>query len=89
VSYGNMSNDLKALVDANRNTVLELFHHRCILNPAKHKAVVVHEIEPKSKRPSNWWEIENMVPLCAECHDLVHASGAKTFEKRLKELRLG
>lgn len=87
-SYNRMSKDLQTIIDANRNVVLSLFNGRCILNPA-HKAVVIHEIEPKSLRPNDWWEIDNMVPLCAICHDLIHASGAKTYQKQLQELRNG
>ena len=84
-SYKNMPEDLKRIVDANRNTVFELFKHRCLLNPA-HKAVVIHEIEPKSLRPSDWWELDNLAPLCANCHETVTNSGSRHREE-LKRLR--
>ena len=85
-SYKNMSKDLKAIVDTNRKIVFELFDGRCLLNPS-HKSAVIHEIEPKSIRPTDWWELDNMAPLCVNCHDLIHASGAKTYKKVLERLR--
>jgi 5-methylcytosine-specific restriction endonuclease McrA len=47
-----------------------LFDEKCVicLTPSR----VVHEIEPKSKRPRDWWDVSNMVVLCNECHERVH-----------------
>lgn len=83
-----ISKDLQKVIESNRNAVLELYNYRCILNPA-HKAEVIHEIEPRSIRPSDWWELDNMCPLCNNCHELVHASGVKTMRKTLMEKRHG
>ena len=37
-------------------------------------ANAVHEIEPKSKRPKDWDTLENRVPICTICHDLIHST---------------
>ena len=56
-------------------------------------AVCIHEIEPKSARPTTWRQPENRIPLCAYCHSWateIAAPGvaAKTFRKnRTKALR--
>lgn len=57
---------------------------RCILNPA-HKAVVIHEIIPRSLRPNDWWEKDNMCPLCHDCHDKIHREGTKKYKQILRD----
>lgn len=35
--------------------------------------VTVHEVEPRSRHPNDWWLIpDNGCPLCVEHHDHVH-----------------
>ena len=67
--------------------IFELFHWRCAVNKA-HKAIVLHEIVPKSKRPKTWQEPLNRIPLCAKCHDMIHAVGASKWKGRLSILRI-
>lgn len=54
-------------------------------------AVAVHEIEYRSRRPSDWWVFENRIPLCAECHQWAHdypsISGKILEEYRIRRLR--
>ena len=67
--------------------ILEFFLYRCLLNPA-HKAVVVHEIVPRSQRPKTWRKFENRVALCHECHDKIHREGnSEVWKDILTKLR--
>ena len=67
--------------------ILDFFLHRCLLNPAQ-IAVVVHEIIPRSQRPKTWWEFENRVALCHECHDKIHREGNnEKWKSMLTKLR--
>ena len=53
-----------------KRKLMQLYNNRCgrcLVRPA----TGVHEIEPKSLRPTTWDEPENQIPLCAECHELV------------------
>ena len=63
-----------------------IFRNRCLVNPA-HPGIVIHEIEPKSQRPNNWWEFENQVLLCNDCHSMIHNDGAAVWKDKLTELR--
>ena len=65
--------------------VLSLFQDRCII--CGRTTSVLHEIEPKSKRPKDWDNPENQVPLCIFHHDQVHRDGALSWKDRLIELR--
>ena len=76
----------QSVIEANRNTVLKLFHYRCALNPAL-PAEEVHEIEPKSLRPNDWWELDNMIPLSRFWHRKIHDEGTKKYAKILREKR--
>lgn len=67
--------------------IFELFRYRCG-NNAAHKAVVLHEIEPKSRRPKTWKDPLNRIPLCNECHVLVHRH-PKEYKDKLKKVRMG
>lgn len=49
------------------------YKERCVLCGSKSR--IVHEIEPKSKRPEDWAEFSNLIILCAQCHEWVHATG--------------
>lgn len=66
--------------------VTKFYHGRCLVNPS-HKGIVVHEIVPKSQRPSDWWEFENRVLLCNDCHVRIHNEGAATWKEKLINLR--
>ena len=56
---------------------------RCIVNPA----VCIHEIEPKSLC-HDWQVFENRIPLCNECHEIVHKDGATNHIEELRAARL-
>jgi 5-methylcytosine-specific restriction endonuclease McrA len=68
----------------NRFNVMKLFKWRCAMNPA-HPANTIHEIVPRSLRPNDWWHDDNMIPLCGDCHDLVHRMGTKNYREQLLE----
>lgn len=59
--------------------------YRCIV--CSRPCVAIHEIEPRSRRPQDWSEEANRVPLCAACHARVHMDGAATWADRLRTLR--
>lgn len=65
--------------------VLDHFGNRCVR--CRSVAVVVHEIVPRSRRPRDWWLLENRVALCAVCHDWAHSRGAKSSAEELRRLR--
>ena len=69
----------------NRHALMKSFKWRCALNPI-HNAVVIHEIIPRSLRPKNWWELDNMVPLCHNCHDKIHREGTRKYRAKLQEI---
>jgi 5-methylcytosine-specific restriction endonuclease McrA len=72
-------------IKINRNKVWGMFHSRCIR--CDHPATEIHEIIPRSKRPNDWWEIENMVCLCMKCHQWGHNRGTKFSAPILTVLR--
>ena len=65
--------------------IFKQYHGRCIMCPAK--AVTLHEIIPKSKRPRDWNEPGNRVPVCARCHRKIHDIGSKHFVDVLRSLQ--
>jgi 5-methylcytosine-specific restriction endonuclease McrA len=69
----------------NRLQIMRLFKWRCALNPS-HAANTVHEIVPRSLRPKNWWDTDNMIPLCWNCHDDVHRQGTRNFANKLRKI---
>ncbi len=69
----------------NRYRIMEAFNKRCALNPS-HYATTIHEIVPRSLRPDSWWDMDNMIPLCAKCHDKVHNKGSKNYKDELRKL---
>ena len=75
-------NTTETIIKSNRSTVFELFKYRCAVNPA-HEATVIHEIEPRSTRPVDWWELNNMISLCNNCHMKIHSEGTKAWRHRL------
>ena len=62
--------DIAAIHEA----VRKKFHGRCVLC-GRPGSGHVHEVEPRSKRPLDWDDAENMILLCASCHDYVHTVG--------------
>ena len=82
-----MNSITRAVIQANRNTVSELFKNRCGLNKAHPAGGIPHEIIPRSLRPSDWWELDNMIPLCAKCHEKVHGSESKKWRAVLTKKR--
>jgi hypothetical protein len=63
--------------------IFEFYNWRCILC-CKRRAVTLHEIIPKSRRPKTWNDPNNRVPVCADCHFEIHRVGAKNFVSILK-----
>ncbi len=57
----------KAQEERVKEFIRELYGERCV---RCHKPNVrsVHEIYNKTLRPDDWWEFDNMVVLCGECH---------------------
>ena len=70
--------DFCDIICQNRNTVLSWFKGRCAMNPAQ-PYDTIHEIVPRSVRVSDWWELDNMVPLSAYWHDKIHREGTKKY----------
>lgn len=67
--------------------IFVLFQGRCGMNKA-HRASVLHEIEPKSKRPKTWKDPINRIPLCNTCHFNIHINGASRFIPMLQRIRM-
>lgn len=65
--------------------IFALYNGRCIL--CKRKAVTLHEIIFKSKRPKTWNTPDNRVPVCAVCHNRIHKVDAKHFVSILTDLQ--
>ena len=74
----------RALQEKNLSELMEKFKHRCALNPA-HKAEVFHHIVPKSVLPKDMREIDNLIPICMNCHVLVHLEGAYTYRQQFQD----
>lgn len=71
--------------------IFALYGGKCILagtvKECQKKAVTLHEIIPKSKRPKDWNTPENRVPMCNNCHRMVHDKGAKNYVNLLRGLQ--
>jgi len=65
--------------------IFDLYGGKCIM--CKHKAVTLHEIIPKSKRPKTWNTPENRVPVCNKCHRMIHDKGSKNYISVLTDLQ--
>jgi 5-methylcytosine-specific restriction endonuclease McrA len=80
----------ESILEKNREHIVWLFKGRCLICNLLYTDV--HEIEPKSRRPNNWWEIDNMVLLCRTCHSWAHQQGmsAKSIEtmKTMRQARV-
>lgn len=66
--------------------ILKRYEFTCVL--CLGRATAVHEIVPKSKKPTDWWAFDNRVPLCQTCHSRVHEEGTRLWESRLVEARV-
>lgn len=64
--------------------IFRKFRFRCI--SCDEKAVVLHELVPKSKL-KDWKREGNRVPLCAVCHEAAHKTGTNNSRKWLTEMR--
>lgn len=71
--------------DKEEISIFEEFNYKCARSG--HKAIVLHEIVPKSKRPKTWKNRDNRIPLCADCHEWAHSRGTKASRHELTELR--
>lgn len=52
-------------------------------------AVTLHEIIPKSRKPTTWNVPENRIPLCGNCHNWAHVYGTRKSRPELTRLRTG
>lgn len=66
--------------------VAELFSNRCAINPS-HEYSVIHHIIPRSVCSGDHDIPDNLIPLCNECHSMVHREGTKLWRYRLQEIR--
>ncbi len=64
--------------------IFKQFRFRCI--NCDGKAIVLHELIPKSKL-RDWKREGNRVPLCNSCHDWAHRFGTRKSYKILEEQR--
>lgn len=70
--------------------LLKLFKFRCVR--CQREFDTIHECVPRSQGKESM-QIDNRVPICAECHTWAHSSGTKVSapilldmrEKRLKQ----
>ena len=68
--------------------IFKQFRFRCI--NCDDKAIVLHELIPKSKL-KDWKREGNRIPLCLNCHEWVHKFGTRHSYKLLvkqRDLRL-
>lgn len=68
-----------------RQSILDQFKGRCLICFRRYSHF--HHIEPKSLRPTDYEAEDNIVLLCDECHEDVHADGAVNHIDYLKDLR--
>ena len=70
-------------LQTNRQYIRNLYGNRCV-RCGRAQAGVVHEIEPRSMRPKDWFAVENCVVLCSECHEHIHQHGSQNFADELR-----
>lgn len=68
-----------------RKSIVEIYREKCIR--CRKPTRIIHEIEPRSLRPKDWWEEDNMVLLCMTCHEWAHSMGTNNSAEELKKLR--
>lgn len=61
---------------------LELFDYRCGLNPAHKAGKTPHHILPRGVGGKD--ELENLIPLCPECHGKIHQEGTRKWREKLE-----
>lgn len=66
--------------------LVPLFKGRCAVCIAS-PLVCFHEIEPKSRRPKDWWLPSNRLPVCDICHNVIHETGAHANADALRDDR--
>ena len=66
-----------------KRIVAQKFNNRCIIDFKQYYDV--HHILPKSLGGTD--DEDNLVPLCFDCHEKIHASGANNWIEYLIELR--
>jgi hypothetical protein len=67
---------------------LEIFNqsnYRCVR--CNKPAIVLHELEPKSRRPKTWDEPDNKVALCINCHSWAHEVSCRVSAPILREMK--
>jgi len=67
-----------------REELMDSFSYRCALNPS-HKAEVLHHIVPRALLKSDERDEDNCIPLCVNCHSLVHIEGTTKYRELFKE----
>lgn len=80
-----LDENTKKIIEKNRKETFELFNYRCAI--CYYPAVTIHEIVPRSRRPKDWWDIDNMISVCAKCHEKIHSHGATVSMVELAALR--
>jgi len=74
--------------------VFDYYQGRCV-SCFVEPSVTIHHIVPRSKKPADYDEFDNLAPLCSGCHDLVHrsvvssAGWVRQNRKRLVQLLYG
>ncbi len=59
------------------NEVWELYCGICII--CLGKATCIHELVPRSKLPRRWNTIQNRIPLCTYCHNMIHQTSPEDY----------
>jgi 5-methylcytosine-specific restriction endonuclease McrA len=59
------------------------FNYRCVIDFKRYNHI--HHILPKSLGGKD--DEENLVPLCMECHELIHSMGAVKWTYTLQQFR--
>ena len=76
----------KQEIEDSNKFIRAIYGERCI-RCSRPNVISIHEIEPRSTRPSTWIFAENRVILCGDCHSYVHQHGAMNFVEELRGLQ--
>jgi len=77
-----LDEDIERIKEYVRNVVYDNRCARCG-TPTR----VIHEIVPKSLAPASWWELDNLICLCPQCHDYAHELGTRERADELRRCR--